>query len=163
MSDERLAPDGVLALLVKAMNKFSERADNGPGVVLTLAGQVVSGKVISHWQWFEDVHALGLEAARHMGRNPDDEPGYEVLFGEFSKQIGEYAKEVAAAKEAAKGLAERYQKVLAEPDTVEFIHLAEARVYSPGSPGGLPGNGMYWRGRLSEIVGWSFGLFENAG
>jgi hypothetical protein len=36
-----------------------------------------------------------------------------------------------------------------------FIHLVEARVMTPG--GGMPGEGMPWRGRLTSVDGWTFG------
>jgi hypothetical protein len=44
----------------------------------------------------------------------------------------------------------------AAEDRTTYIHLREACVVAAGvSP--LPVAGMYWRGRLSEVSGWSFG------
>jgi hypothetical protein len=61
-----------------------------------------------------------------------------------------------AAREATKHLSDRYQRLLAQQDRTTYIHLRGARVVAAGvSP--LPVAGMYWRGRLSEVSGWSFG------
>jgi hypothetical protein len=54
------------------------------------------------------------------------------------------------------GLPDRYRRLVAQQDQTVYIHLTEARVVAAGvSP--LPAVGMHWRGRLSEIAGWSFG------
>ena len=46
--------------------------------------------------------------------------------------------------------------LLAREDRTTHIHLSDARVLASGvSP--LPPGGMHWRGRLSEVSGWSFG------
>jgi len=38
--------------------------------------------------------------------------------------------------------------------------IKNARVLTPGSGAGIPGNGMHWRGRLTEVSGWAFGLLS---
>lgn len=53
-------------------------------------------------------------------------------------------------------LPDSYQHLFAQQDRITYIHLSEARVVGLCvSP--LPAAGMHWRGRLSEISGWSFG------
>jgi hypothetical protein len=37
--------------------------------------------------------------------------------------------------------------------------VMEARVFA-STGAALPGSGMHWRGRLSAVLGWSFGLLE---
>lgn len=44
---------------------------------------------------------------------------------------------------------------------IRFIHLEEAKVFTPGQ-NPLPSNGMLWRGRLTEVDGFSYGTFEVA-
>ncbi|MFA6560536.1 MAG: hypothetical protein WCV00_01345 [Verrucomicrobiia bacterium] len=44
----------------------------------------------------------------------------------------------------------------------EFVHLRNARFFVPGQLP-IPQEGVYWRGRLSEIAGYSFGVFQVAG
>jgi hypothetical protein len=44
-------------------------------------------------------------------------------------------------------------------DTFEYIHLSRAKFFVPGQPA-IPGNvdGVFWRGRLSDISGFTFGV-----
>ena len=68
--------DRALATVVGAINALTERQDDGPGVVLTLGGVVVSGTVVPDWQWFEEVeHAARAAFVVHTGGSVDDEHG----------------------------------------------------------------------------------------
>jgi len=155
--------DDALAILVEIIDKMSPPKSEGPGVILTLSGLVVSGRVIPHWQWFDEVeHASRAAYTVHTGGSVDDEHGgWATLFKGVSESLTQNHGEYAAAKDAIRSLPERYQQRLAHIDPTNFIHLREARVFSPRGTG-LPGNGMHWRGRLSEVSGWSFGLLEAA-
>lgn len=46
-----------------------------------------------------------------------------------------------------------------DKDGPHFVHLSGARYFIPGQPP-IPtqGEGVYWRGRLSEVAGFSFGI-----
>ena len=55
--------DPALETVVAAINDLPEAQDDGPGVVLTLGGLVISGTVIPDWQWFDEVE----HAARACG------------------------------------------------------------------------------------------------
>lgn len=41
-----------------------------------------------------------------------------------------------------------------------YVHLINAKVYSPGQAP-MPTNGMTWRGRISEVAGFSYGTFAS--
>lgn len=155
--------DETLASLVEVIDKMSPPKSEGPGVILTLSGLVVSGRVIPHWKWFDEVaHASRAAFTVHTGGSIDDEHGgWATLFQGVSESMMQAHDEYAAAKDAVQSLPERYQQRLAQIDPTYFIHLREARVFSPRG-GGLPASGMHWRGRLSEVSGWSFGLLEAA-
>ncbi|WP_214367076.1 hypothetical protein [Pseudonocardia sp. H11422] len=155
--------DETLAILVEVIDKMSPPRSEGPGVILTLSGLVVSGRVIPRWQWFDEVeHASRAAFTVHTGGSIDDEHGgWATLFRDVSETLMQDHDEYAAVKDAVQSLPERYRRRLAHIDPTNFIHLREARVFSPGGAA-LPGNGMHWRGRLSEISGWSFGLLETA-
>jgi hypothetical protein len=155
--------DETLATLVEAIDQMSPPKSEGPGVTLTLSGMVVSGRVIPHWQWFDDIeHASRAAFTVHTGGSIDDEHGgWATLFKGVSQSLRQDRDEYAAAKDAVQSLPQRYQPRLAEISPTRFIHLREARVFSPQGAG-LPNNGMHWRGRLSEVSGWSFGLLETA-
>jgi hypothetical protein len=141
--------DMALATVVGAINDLNEIQDDGPGVVLTLGGLVVSGTVIPDWQWFDEVeHAARAAFVVHTSGSVDDEHGgWASLFAR---------DEHRAAREATERLSDRYQRLIAQEDRATYIHLREARVFAAGV-GPLPVGGIYWRGRMSEVSGWSFG------
>jgi hypothetical protein len=150
--------DRALATVVGAINALTERQDEGPGVVLTLGGLVVSGTVIPDWQWFDEVeHAARAAFVVHTGGSIDDEHGgWASLFEGVAESLVQARDEHRAAREATERLSDRYQRLIAQEDRATYIHLREARVVAAGV-GPLPVGGIYWRGRMSEVSGWSFG------
>jgi hypothetical protein len=150
--------DRALATVVGAIDALTERQDDGPGVVLTLGGVVVSGTVIPDWQWFDEVeHAARAAFVVHTGGSVDDEHGgWARLFEGVAESLVQACDEHRAAWEATKHLSDRYRRLVAQEDRTAYIHLREARVVAAGARP-LPVAGMYWRGRVSEVSGWSFG------
>ena len=68
--------DRALETVVGAINALTERQDDGPGVVLTVGGVVVSGTVIPDWQWFDEVeHAARAAFTVHTSGSIDNERG----------------------------------------------------------------------------------------
>ena len=162
MAEGRRVPvpevDQALEAVVGAINALTERQAGGPGLVLTLGGLVVSGTIIPDWQWFDEVeHAARAAFVVHLGGSIDDEHGgWARLFKGAAESLAKDHAERRAARQVIEGLPDRYQRLLTQQDRISYIHLTEARVVAPGvSP--LPAAGMHWRGRLSEISGWSFG------
>ncbi len=150
--------DRALETVVGAINALTEPQDDGPGVVLTLGGLVISGTVISDWQWFDEVeHTARAAFVVHTGGSVDDEHGgWAKLFKGAAEALAQARDEHRAAREATERLPDRYQRRVAHENRTHYIHLREARVVAAGvSP--LPVAGMHWRGRLSEVSGWSFG------
>jgi hypothetical protein len=150
--------DRALATVVGAINDMTEIQDDGPGVVLTLGGLIVSGTIIPDWQWFDEVeHTARAAFVVHTGGSIDDEHGgWASLFEGVAQSLVQARDEHRAAREATEHLPDRYTRLIAQEDRNTYIHLREARVIAPGvSP--LPAAGMYWRGRMSEVSGWSFG------
>jgi hypothetical protein len=96
----------------------------------------------------------------HTGGSIDDEHGgWATLFKKVNESLTHNHNEHAVAKDALDSLPERYQQRLAHLDPTHFLHLREARVFASNGTA-LPGSGMHWRGRLSAVSGWSFGLLE---
>ena len=163
MAQSRGVPqiDQALQAMVGAIDAVTEPQDGGPGVVLTLAGLVVSGTIIPDWQWFEEVeHAARAAFVVHAGGAIDDEHGgWARLFKGAAESVAKDHAEHRAARQVIEGLPDRYRHLVARQDQTIYIHLAQARVVAAGvSP--LPAAGMHWRGRLSEISGWSFGHLD---
>lgn len=45
-------------------------------------------------------------------------------------------------------------------DVPNFIHLSGARFFTPGLQPILTKNSLYWRGRIADVSGFSFGLLS---
>src|SRR3954453_22059536 len=148
--------DRVLEVVVAEINNLSELQDGGPPVVLTLGGSVVDGTIIPDWQWFDGVeHAARAGFTVHTGGSIDDEHGgWARLFRGLSESLVRDREEHRAAQNVMGGLSERYHRLLAQEDRTSYIHLSDARVLATGG-GPLPPGGVHWRGRLSEVSGWS--------
>lgn len=150
--------DRALARVVGAIDALTERQDDGPGVVLALGGVVVSGTIIPDWQWFDEVeHAARAAFVVHAGGSVDDEHGgWARLFEGVAQSLVQARDEHRAARTATQRLADRYQRSVAQEVSNYYIHLRDARVVASGV-GPFQVGGMHWRGRLSEVSGWSFG------
>jgi hypothetical protein len=149
--------DRALGTVVEVINALTELQDDGPGVVLTVGGLVVSGTVIPDWQWFDEVeHAARAGFVVHTGGSIDDEHGgWARLFRGVAESLVHARDEHRAAQEATDRLPDRYQRLVAQEGRTDYIHLREAVIAAGGSS--PPLEGMHWRGRLSEVSGWSFG------
>ena len=75
------------------------------------------------------------------------------------KEIGEAHPEL---RELAEGLGSTAGRTDLPDDQVDwtYIHLRNARIFTGGQQFTTSGGGIYWRGRISEITGWSFGIFS---
>ena len=150
--------DRALEVVVSEINRLVERQDGGPPVVLTVGGLVIGGTIIPDWQWFDEVeHAARAAFTVHTSGSIDDEHGgWARLLRGASQLLVQDREEHRAAQNVIGGLSERYRRLLAREDRTTYIHLSDAQVLAAAvSP--LPPGGMHWRGRLSEVSGWSFG------
>ncbi|MCQ1576678.1 hypothetical protein [Streptomyces parvus] len=147
--------DHVLTSLVNIINA-SQGEEDGPGLVLTVGGLTVSGNLIPNWLWFMGMRQQIAGSSGDDSTEPAEASGMELFFKSWEDVATSGRAEEEAALAAAENLAPRYQQAIQDKDSTVFIHLRDARIYQPGQVG-LPGNGMYWRGRLNEVTGWSFG------
>ena len=148
------APDQVLAMLVGVVNRLE--AVEGIGVSLTVNGLVIAGKLIPNYLWLREVEGQIDSAVRDtLGREPDeDERGFASLFAGVAEGFEKRRDAIRAARDAAPELANEADDI--DRENTGFIHLREAQVFTPGSLP-IPQEGMHWRGRLSEVDGWTFG------
>jgi hypothetical protein len=153
--------DYFLGIIVGSVNSVAEPFDHGLDVVLTVNGQVIAGEIIPNWAWFTGIADQYRVATIRDGRDPDDEG--ELGLGQIFKEQGESFAAAGAedrqAKEATESLPVPYRQAIASVAPTSYIHLRNARIYTPGQPP-LPANGMLWRGRLSEVSGWTLGTPE---
>jgi hypothetical protein len=129
-------PDWLLVMLVALVN--AEKSAE-VGLVLHVSGVVVSGVLVSEMSFGEHVR----DWLTQIG-------GPEV--GERITRI------VALLSSLPKAESPEVAELGDAPSALEFIHLRDARVFTSGSDRPLPG--MLWRGRLSHVSAWSYGVME---
>jgi hypothetical protein len=120
-------------------------------VVLTLAGQVLAGTLVSH-----RVHFAGL-AKVIQGQDPD-ETFRGALAGRFRRRGEDLADWGSASKLGDLDPDAPAADDLPPMPSVEYLHLRDATVVtSPPSGLRMP----LWRGRIADVVGWTAGDLED--
>ena len=129
--------DGLLQLLIS----YSELGIETP-ITLLAGGMTVSGVIISAATYMEKTGEQLSAALRSH-----DAGLAETVFQSFA-QLKQDVEELSRAADEAGSLSAR------------FIHLKNAKYFIPGQDG-LPNNadGIFWRGRLNAINGFSLGAF----
>ena len=131
-------PDTVLQLLVGSINNLSEPIEDGSPINLFVKGILLSGQIIPDWQWFE-------EQATDASSSP------EALIAGILKEKRDRSRRLRG-RVLDDLTPEEHEEALATP---AFIHLKNCRVFMPQP---VPSSGdLYWRGRLADISGWSYG------
>lgn len=158
--------DGMLETLVAVANK--QGGDFAVGVTLTVHGAIIGGLLVPATRWmkdYEDRLAADLPPAE-----PDGIAGHGLaaIFIATREHLTEAIAEDQAMQDAldaleAEGrLAARYAHIVNEEQSPTYIHLRHAKYWHPAASQGMPGNdGMLWRGRLSQVDGWSMGNYEH--
>jgi len=112
--------------VLQALIRLANNAGIEFGITLHLSGMVVAGTVVSGKAFFESIR--------------DDIPQSDAAAVAFATAFDDWSGMYPTSNDAA--------------DPV-YIHLRDARVWSPAGEAQLPGT--YWRGRVSEISGWTYG------
>jgi hypothetical protein len=130
---EAAQPDPVLGVLAN----YALLDDGVLGITLTVGGTLITGRMVGRGAWVKDLR-------EHFGDNVAFMDGFADGWREQDEQW--------AAED---------DEDQAEPPYSTFIHLVDARVVT--SAGFMPngGRGAFWRGRLSEVQGWSLGTMES--
>lgn len=122
------------------LSTLNNIVNNNPltiGITLVTQGFIISGHLTGGKEYFD---AVADEFAR-------------MLTNSFTveKSIHELAESVYGIDntETKKG-----------PLSTDYIHIKNARFYSSASSAVLPETSVWWRGRLSEISGFSIGVIN---
>lgn len=108
------------------------------GITLSVNGAIVSGILISGKKYFEELSEM---MAKHS-QNPGDIMG----------ALAEGWKSYTVIYEKPEDAPEDWT-----PPRAAYIHLRDARYFAPGQAP-IPTNmGVLWRGKLSEVDGFSIG------
>jgi hypothetical protein len=128
--------DEYLADIIRRINGLDEPMKGGLAIIITVNGTVIAGEVVPGWQWFGEVADQYRDVAEEAGLELTEEEsiGLGALFGQWRE------------RSRAEG----------DVEQTKHIHLRDARLVVPWqSP--FPSKGRFWRGRLSEINGWTIG------
>jgi hypothetical protein len=117
------------------------------GITLCVGGIVVAGLLISGRNYFEGIAREALQAS-----GPPDQAGVRQTFSDYLGNFGKLIYEQTETKDRSDD--EQDETRSRVPG---FIHLREARFFhNSGKP--MPANkGIWWRGRLTAIDGFSLG------
>lgn len=121
--------DWLLQWFVQFVNKTPVEV----GITLSIGGGLVSGILISHHQYFEELAA------------------------DFSKPFEAFeGPEAAHVKELVLGFIAPPTPAGEKEPAMQFLHLRDARLYSAGGEA-IPTKGALWRGKISAVDGFSMG------
>ncbi|GAA0940725.1 hypothetical protein Vau01_071660 [Virgisporangium aurantiacum] len=130
--------DTVLLLMVEGINSLVNPIQDGSPINLFVRGILLSGQIIPDWQWFEEQANLNPGAP-------------EAMIAEILKEKRDRVRHLRD-RGPTDLTPEQHEEALAQP---AFIHLKNCRVFMPQP---VPSSGdLYWRGRLADISGWSYG------
>ncbi|HGM4743698.1 gas vesicle protein [Stenotrophomonas maltophilia] len=104
----------------------------GFGITLTVGGTLVTGNVCS--------------GSKYM----------QFIFEESLANVDEQVKE--AIKKRLQPYADIYAPGAWSGQAPTYIHLENARFVTPGVSGSTPASPVIWRGRISDVSGFFFGV-----
>lgn len=131
--------DHFLRFLVTVM----DNTDLEVGVTLNVGSVLVSGLLVGYDKYVEGV----VSQLRKAGGDKEANMFVEEIFRRYAEV---YNSDVEGDDPTPQP----------DMDTI-YIHLAEARFFAPGSAP-LPVEGVWWRGRLSEVQGFTLGTLAPA-
>ncbi|MEP0886413.1 hypothetical protein NDI49_33300 [Trichocoleus sp. ST-U3] len=123
--------------MLETFVRFAEEQNLSLGVTLTIHGSLISGNIISYQRYLEGI-AQGFESA-----TGNQEIG-QILAESYRNASQGYQE--ALIEEGLKGLPHH-----------QYIHLSNAR-FIFGDIIVPTEIGVYWRGRLDEVDGFSLGI-----
>ncbi len=138
-------PDSVLGTYVAQLDRLTKPVDPGVPLSLTVHGLLVTGDLIPQWQWFSEV-----------SERDDDEDAFYIGMAEHMKEQSDLAHDAIRVRDVGGEVTHRQMSALMAP--TKYIHLRNTRIYSPDSS---PGSGRLWRGRLSDVSGWTPGALPD--
>jgi hypothetical protein len=124
--------DWFLQTLVRMINNF----DMEIGMTLQVSGMLVSGSLVSGKKYFD---GFATDFSSPFSESPETAASIRSSFASYGEV---YAKDEENGE---------------DQPLPQYIHLKQARFFNTsGNP--IPGNtGVWWRGRIGEVGGFSLG------
>lgn len=153
--------DWFLDQIVEWANRFGIEV----GLTLSVNGMLVSGQMISGRNFF-------LELATEFRGDREEGSMIHTLAGLIERNKDVYEPfDLTLAEDKPADAQPSDTEVKADdnvdddgdsaPPPPSYIHLRNAKIFTPGQSA-IPGNrGMLWRGRISEISGFSIGSLSS--
>lgn len=138
-----ISPSAEADWFLQSLVSMANQSNIEIGITLQVSGMLVSGSLVSGKQYFE---GFANDFVTPFANDPETANAIKDSFGAYG-EIYSQPKE-------------------GEPDrpAPQFVHLKNARFFNTaGNP--IPGNkGVWWRGRICEVGGFTLGsLSSNAG
>lgn len=154
---KRTDRDWFLQQLVKMANR-SAGTGGVFGVTLCVKGVMVSGVIASGRGYFESFAENVTDA---MEDDPEIGAAMQQQIHDYFAGIGQklYPPRRAGADKSAESAPDAGEQDADDDDQKqppEFIHLRDARIIS-GTQVTPTNDGIWWRGRISEVDGWFLG------
>jgi len=142
---EQPAADFVLQSIVDLVNTTGIEF----GITLCVGGIVISGQLTSGKKFFEAIANDALEAS-----GPADQ---DVVRRAFSDYLGNFGKQIYGQDQIEDQSDNEVVETVKQLPA--YIHLRDAKFFhNSGNP--IPTNhGLWWRGRITVVDGFSFGAF----
>jgi len=136
--------DWLLETLVNLANQF----ELGIPITLIVQGAVITGQLIGVKQYFTEYGSV-------LGQ------GFRGLSEEIAASVQRIFTDTG--DQSLVSLRDRNQQDTeeSEPESPTYIHLKDTK-FVFGSSLTPEGNGVLWRGRISEVVGFSLGTLERS-
>lgn len=116
---------------------FVVRTDIDIGVTLTVGGNLITGRLISHKKYFE------------------------ILSNDFSKafeSVGEQSAKTIKDQIVSFGPSEHAGE---EEPAPQYLHLKDSHIYT-NAEGPIYSSGALWRGKIGSVDGFTFGQITQA-
>lgn len=146
--------DLLLAVLVQAFNSSTD-PESAASITLTVGGLVVSGELVPAWVWLRELRGLLSDG------NGSAAGGLADVFAMFADDaLGDVLIQDATSglEGALVDVDDDGDGLPPTPSLPTTLHLARAQILGAHHHQELPGG--LWRGRLSQVSGWTLGRFE---
>jgi len=138
MKDDTQVPSAQQDWFIQSLVNVANVAPLSFGVTLQVSGLLVSGYLVSGKAYFE---AIGQQIISGFAQNADLANQMRKMFATFESA---YPNDAGAA----------------ERPVPQFVHLQNARFYSTDGTPAPSNEGVWWRGRISQISGIVIGILN---
>lgn len=128
--------DELLGILLDAVE--AAPGGVGTGITLTVGGLVITGNLVSEQTWLE-THPADFVPEEGIAK---------------AKARAELRRQLMSGRDPEEFTAEERDELSAD---LQLVHLKDVIIFAGSSPIAVPSDVFYWRGKVSEVTGWTLG------